>query len=111
MENNTSSEREQIAMRLRDARALSGLSQENAGRFIGIPRPAISEIESGKRKVSAEEIILFSKLYKVDISWLLLKEDEKPINEEIRVAARELGKMKEEDRKRLINILQILPNR
>lgn len=111
MENNTPSEREQIASRLRDARIQSGLSQENACKIIGIPRPAISEIESGKRKVSAEEIIHFGKIYKVDVSWLLLNEDENLFNDEFKVAARELGKMKEVDRKKLIDILKILPSR
>lgn len=102
-------EREQIASRLKDARIQSGLSQENACKIIGIPRPAISEIEAGRRKVSAEEIIQFGKIYKVDVSWLLLKEDESLFSDEIKVAARELGKMKKEDRKKLIDILHILP--
>ena len=108
MDNIQNEEREKIAERLKDARSLSGLSQENAAKLIGLPRPAISEIESGKRKVSAEEIIQFSNLYKVDVSWLLLKE-ESIESAEIKIAARELSKMKEEDRKMLLDILKILP--
>jgi transcriptional regulator with XRE-family HTH domain len=103
-------EREQIAERLKEARILSGLSQENAAKILNIQRPAISEIESARRKVSAEEIIQFSKLYKVSATWLLLKEqDDSEIDEEIRVAARELSRMNEDDRKRLLEILKILP--
>ena len=108
MDNIQNEERELIAERLKNARSLSGLSQENAAKLIGLPRPAISEIESGKRKVSAEEIIQFSNLYKVDVSWLLLKE-ESIESAEIKIAARELSKMKEEDRKMLLDILKILP--
>lgn len=104
------SEREQIAERLKEARVMAGLSQENAAKILLIPRPAISEIESGKRKVSAEEIIQFSKLYKVSMSWLLLKESvETEMDEQLRVAARELSKMSEVDRKKLLDILKILP--
>lgn len=104
------SEREKIAERLKEARAQAGLSQENAAKILGIQRPAISEIESGRRKVSAEEIIQFSKLYKVNTSWLLLKDEtEIEMDEQLKVAARELSKMSEADRKKLLDILKILP--
>ncbi|WP_156308889.1 helix-turn-helix domain-containing protein [Sphingobacterium endophyticum] len=103
-------EREQIAERLKEARVMSGLSQENAAKILQIQRPAISEIESGKRKVSAEEIIQFAKLYKVSTSWLLLKEEnETVLDEQMKVAARELSNMNESDRKKLLEILRILP--
>lgn len=102
------SEREQIAERLKEARIMSGLSQENAAKILNIQRPAISEIESGRRKVSAEEIISFSKLYKVSTTWLLLKEEgDTEMDEQTKVAARELGKMSEADRKKLLELLRI----
>jgi transcriptional regulator with XRE-family HTH domain len=103
-------EREQIAERLKEARIMSGLSQENAAKILNIQRPAISEIESGRRKVSAEEIIQFSKLYKVSTTWLLLKEEnDLEMDEQTKIAARELSKMSESDRKKLLEILRILP--
>lgn len=105
-------EREKIAERLKEARTMAGLSQESAAKILGIQRPAISEIEAGKRKVSAEEVIRFSKLYKVSTSWLLLKDDtESEMDEQLKVAARELSKMSEVDRKKLLDVLKILPNR
>lgn len=113
MNNINLSEREKIAERLKEARSLAGLSQENTARILSIPRPAISEIEAGRRKVSAEEIIQFSKLYKVSTSWLLLKEEqeENEMDEQLKVAARELSKMNENDRKKLLEILKIFPNK
>lgn len=105
-------ERDKIAERLKQARTLSGLSQENAAKILDIQRPAISEIEAGRRKVSAEEIIRFSKIYKVSTSWLLLKDEDPPeMDEKLKVAARELSKMSERDRKKLLEILNILPNK
>lgn len=102
------SEREKIAERLKEARIMSGLSQENAAKILKIQRPAISEIESGRRKVSAEEIISFSKLYKVSTTWLLLKEEsDAEMDEQTKVAARELGKMSDGDRKKLLELLRI----
>ncbi|MGF6849431.1 transcriptional regulator with XRE-family HTH domain [Chitinophaga sp. W3I9] len=105
-------EREQIADRLKEARTTAGLSQEAAAKILGIQRPAISEIEAGRRKVSAEEIIQFSKLYKVSTNWLLMKEEnEDNLKEQLHIAARELSKMSQEDRQKLYDILKILPNK
>ncbi len=110
---NTMSDREKIAERLKEARILSGLSQESAAKILELQRPAISEIESGRRKVSAEEIIQFANLYRVSTSWLLLEDEdlEAEMNNQIKIAARELGKMPEADRKKLLDILKILPNK
>lgn len=108
MENNNSiTDREKIAVRLKEARVNSGLSQSQAADRLGLQRPAISEIESGKRKVSAEEIIQFGILYSVDTNWLLLKEDTN--NDQFKFAARELGKLSKEDIEKVIQVLKILP--
>src|ERR1700733_14210576 len=108
--NNLNSDREKIALRLKKARVLAGLSQEQAAIKMDLQRPAISEIEAGKRKVSAEEIIQFSNLYKVDATWLLLQEnDNESMTEEHKFAARELGKLNKDDIKKLIDVLKILP--
>lgn len=112
MENiNVNIEREKIANRIKEARTLAGLSQAQAALKLGLQRPAISEIESGKRKVSAEEIIQLSQLYRVDTSWLLLRdeENESQMSQQLKFAARELGKLSQEDVLRLIDVLKILP--
>lgn len=109
--NNSNSDREKIAARLKEARILSGLSQAHAADKLGLQRPAISEIEAGKRKVSAEEVIQFGNLYKVDTDWLLLRDKENgtEISEQMKFAARELGKLSKEDIQKLLNVLKILP--
>lgn len=108
---NSNSDREKIAARLKEARILAGLSQAQAADTLGLQRPAISEIEAGKRKVSAEEVIQFANLYKVDTSWLLLRETENEtyMSEQLKFAARELGKMKQEDIEKLLHVLKVLP--
>ncbi|MCU7549823.1 helix-turn-helix transcriptional regulator [Chitinophagaceae bacterium LB-8] len=103
---NISNDREKIAARLKEARTLAGLSQEQAAKKLGIPRPAISEIEAGNRKVSAEEIIQFANLYQVDSDWLLLQESE---NEQYKFAARELSKLSKDDIQKLLHLLKVLP--
>ncbi|MCY4561849.1 MAG: helix-turn-helix transcriptional regulator [Flavobacteriaceae bacterium] len=107
---NSNLRRVEIAKRLKKARELSGLSQAQVALKVGVQRPAVSEIEAGRRKVSAEELIQFSKLYKVDSSWLLSEEDDSEIAQgKLKFAARELSKMSDKDKNKLIEILKILP--
>ncbi|RFN60320.1 helix-turn-helix domain-containing protein [Marixanthomonas ophiurae] len=107
---NSNLKRLEIAERLKKARELSGLSQAQVALKLNVQRPAISEIEAGRRKVSAEELIEFSKLYKVDSSWLLNEGDNSEITQgKLKFAARELSKMSEEDKNKLFELLNILP--
>lgn len=97
-----------IASRLREARESSGLSQNQVSNFLNLKRPAISEIEAGRRKVSAEELIKLSEIYKVDLSWLACKESNdksEGIEDKLQIAARELSNVKGEDLDKVIKIL------
>lgn len=107
---NSNQKRLEIAEKLKKARELSGLSQAQVALKLHMQRPAISEIEAGRRKVSAEELVVFSKLYKVDSSWLLGENDDMEIAQgKLKFAARELSKMSEEDKSKLFELLKILP--
>jgi transcriptional regulator with XRE-family HTH domain len=103
--------RELIAFRLREARRLAGLSQSQAAALLDLHRPAISEIEAGRRKVTAEEIIVLAELYQVDSAWLLGEgESYLDINDSrLKLAARELQKLKSDDLQRLLNLLASIP--
>ena len=105
--NNMNSDKEKIAARLKEARILAGLSQEQAADKMGLQRPTISEIESGRRKVSADELIQFAGLYKVDTSWLLHQESD----DDVKFAARELNKLSKKDREKLFALLKIFPKK
>lgn len=108
---NSMSDREKIASRLKEARVLAGISQAQAADRLGLQRPAISEIESGRRKVSAEEVIHFANLYHVDTSWLLHKDEDitQNMSEQLKFAARELSKLNKGDMQKLLDVLKILP--
>lgn len=113
LNNNSNSERENIATRIRDARVMAGLSQAQAAEKLNLQRPAISEIESGKRKVSAQEIIQLAELYRVDTSWLLLQDEQNDsdVSEQVKFAARELSKLKPEDMSKVLDIIKMLPKK
>jgi transcriptional regulator with XRE-family HTH domain len=75
--------------------------------MLSMHRPTITEIEMGRRKVSAEELSRFAETYRVDVRWLLDGEAE-VITDEIEVAARELARLKPKDRAKVIALLRSL---
>jgi transcriptional regulator with XRE-family HTH domain len=96
--------------RLRDARAVSGLSQGQVAKRLGMHRPTISEIEAGRRKVSAEELGRFASVYGVSVEWLMGEGNSKGAENDARIviAARELSKMSDKDIERLMKMLRML---
>ncbi|MFZ2055018.1 MAG: XRE family transcriptional regulator [Candidatus Aminicenantales bacterium] len=54
---------EELAKRLREARERAGFTQEDVAKALGLVRPAIAQIEAGKRKVSSIELAALSRLY------------------------------------------------
>lgn len=108
----TKSDRTRIAERLKAARELAGLSQNQAAKMLGLKRPGISEIEAGRRKVAADELAQLAKIYRVDVSWLIGADDQAEEGQErVELAARELSKLKPEDMDRILNLLSALRNK
>jgi len=99
-----------IASRLRLAREQAGLSQAQVAKILDLHRPSVSEMEAGRRSVSAQELNKLAEIYDVDLAWLSgLKEDKlDPNNDKIGIAARELAKLDEKDIDALLQILASL---
>lgn len=96
-----------ISNRLRAAREQAGLSQGQVAVLIKKQRPTISEIEAGRRNVTAEELAQLADIYGVSINWLLNKPDAQD-DLSIHLAARELAKLKKEDLDKVLNLLSTL---
>lgn len=99
--------RTSIAARLRAAREQAGLSQGQVAKLLDLHRPSISEIEAGRRRVSADELSRLAGIYNVSISWLT-EEKSEVANPAIELAARELSKLKGEDLDRVLRFLRTL---
>ncbi len=99
-----------IASRLSIARKRSGLSQLHVSKQLNIPRPSISEIEASRRRVSAEELVLFADLYKVDINWLAGRNADSTtqLHDELLLAARDVANLKSDDLNKVIALLSSL---
>jgi len=63
--------REQIASRIREVREASGFTQAAVAEVLEVHRPAISEIEAGRRAVSTEELYRLAQLFAMPVSALL----------------------------------------
>ncbi len=108
--NREKSIKEVVSLRLKMARETAGLSQNQVAKMLGLKRPAISEIEAGRRKVSADEIAKLAEYYDVDVSWLLNTKiaEFNEVQEKVELAARELNKLNPKDVDRLLNVLSAI---
>ncbi|MBS1492228.1 MAG: helix-turn-helix transcriptional regulator [Bacteroidetes bacterium] len=107
--NQMEEKKQEIASRLSLARKQIGLSQSQVAKMLNMSRPTISEIEAGRRSVTAEELVEFSNIYKVEIKWLSCIDDTaNTLVDKLSLQFRELEKLKKEDFDKVISILQSL---
>lgn len=89
--------------RLKESRKNLKLSQEYVAKVLGIHRTTVTAIESGVRKVSADELKMFSELYGVSINELMYEEKE---NDEVKLFARTFSELSENDKKEILNLME-----
>jgi transcriptional regulator with XRE-family HTH domain len=108
-------ERAGLAEKLRQAREYLDLSQEEVSKAVGIPRAAISLIESGQRRVDALELKKLAAIYERPVSYftgdthvITYLPDEV---EHLARAAAELSSKDREELTRFAEFLQLRANR
>lgn len=89
--------------RLKDIRISMHLSQEYVSKVIGVTRTAIVDIESGKRKVSSEELAKFSELYQVSADELI---NGRANTMPAQMFARSFGELDEADQREIMNLIE-----
>ncbi len=97
---------ERLAQRLREVREYLGLSQEFVAVQTNIPRPAISAIEHGKRRVEALELEALARLFKYPVTYFLDGALEEPAS--VRAIAREANDLTDRDREEVLRFAQFL---
>ena len=102
--------RKVVASRLRLSREMAGLTQGQVAKSLGWHRPTVSEIEAGRRRVSAEELTTLAEMYEVNVSWIVGEDNEESSLAAYRVklAARELSKLQKGDLDRVLQLIQAL---
>ena len=106
--NEQASLRRDLARRLKLAREMAGLTQAQVARVLGWHRPTVSELEAGRRRVSAEEVSVLAKVYGVSTAWILGEESSEVTSDRVVLAARELNKLNDEDLERLLQLIQAI---
>jgi len=96
-----------LPARLRVAREAAGLSQGQVAKLMNMHRPTISAMEAGNRRITADELAKLADLYDTKLSWLLGDAPERAATDDpkLRLAARELSKLKPDDLDRLLKLI------
>jgi transcriptional regulator with XRE-family HTH domain len=95
-------DRKTLGERLREAREYLGFSQEEVANYLGVSRSALSNIESGQRKVDALELKKLAGLYKRPVSHFTGEEAVNPAyGEDIAHLARKASELSADDRAEL----------
>jgi transcriptional regulator with XRE-family HTH domain len=99
---NDEAERRRLGDRLREARKYLGLRQDEVATYLKIPRTALTDIESGQRRVDAIELARLAKLYRQPVAYFT-GEDEAAVSLPIDVAhlARRAADLSQQDRDEL----------
>jgi transcriptional regulator with XRE-family HTH domain len=105
------SERKRLAERLRLAREYLTLSQDEVARAVGIPRAAISLIESGQRRVDVLELKKFATVYDRPISYFTGEEQIARMPEEVEHLARAVKNLSSRDREELTRFAEFLQSK
>jgi transcriptional regulator with XRE-family HTH domain len=102
-------ERRQLGERLRDARKYVGLSQEEAAAILKLPRTAVTDIESGQRKVEALELKRMAELYRQPVSHFTGDDTATiPLSADVAHLARQAASLSAKDRKELERFAEFL---
>jgi len=105
-------DRKKLAQRLKEMREYLALSQDEVSQLVNIPRPAISLIESGDRKVEVSELMRFADAYHCTLDQLTGSESgEKKARPEAAFLAKAVAKLTETDREELLRFAEFLSNR
>ena len=92
-----------INERIKNFRNQLHLSQEYVANFLGINRATYTQMENGKRKITAEDVLRLSELFGVTADALL---NENKMSEPATVFARSFEKLDENDQAEIMNLIK-----
>jgi len=105
-------ERKRLGERLRDARNYLGLKQEEVATYLNIPRTALTDMESGRRKVEALELTKLAKLYKQPVNFFTGDEHTAgELTADVAHLARQAATLSSQDREELGRFAEYLRTR
>ena len=105
-------ERRRLGDRLRQAREYVGYSQDEVATFLNVPRTAVTNMESGQRKVEALELKRLAELFRQPVGYFT-GEDEAAaaLPADVAHLARQAAKLSVKDREELERFAEFLKAR
>lgn len=97
----------ELGRRLREAREYLGLSQEQVADHLGIPRPSVSTIEAGKRRITFLELKRLAELYRRPLSYFS-GEEQQDVDETTDALFRTAKELSSLDREQVLRFAQFL---
>jgi transcriptional regulator with XRE-family HTH domain len=101
-------QRQEVAQRLREAREYVGLSQDDVAGALGISRPAVTNIESGTRKVEAVELDKLARLYGRPVQFFLTGDEAAAGGPRVAFLARTLNGLSDNDLQEVARFAEFL---
>lgn len=103
-------DRRKLAERLRTAREYLGFSQDQVAQSLGIPRSALSNMETGQRRVEAVELKRLAALYRKPVAYFTGEVDvpAEELPPDVAHLARKLSKLTAKDRDELSRFADFL---
>ena len=93
-----------IGIKLRKAREYLNLTQEQVADILDLGRDAIIRIEKGTRKISADELNDFSRLYKISMDEIM---NDTPYVSNEQAYARGFEKLSLKDQKEILDLIKL----
>jgi transcriptional regulator with XRE-family HTH domain len=102
-------DRKALGERLREAREYLGFSQDQVATFLGVPRSALSLMETGQRKVEALELKKLAGLYKRPVGYFTGEEEEEAsFGADVKHLARKVAELSADDREEVVRFADFL---
>lgn len=95
-----------LGAKLKEAREYIGLKQEQVADHLGIPRTGVSDMEKGKRSVSALELKKLAELYQRPVNYFT--GDEATVPADVAFLARTASALSNADRQELQRFAEFL---
>ena len=89
--------------RLRLARQRLSLTQDHVASLLNLPRTAVVQIESGKRKLASSELESLCRIYGISADYAL---GISPDSERTKMYARSIEALPEEDQMEIMNLIE-----
>lgn len=106
-------ERRRLGEKLRQAREYVGYSQDEVAGFLKVPRTAVTNMESGQRRVDALELKRLAELYRQPVSHFTGDDDEagSTLPTDVAHLARQAATLSRKDREELGRFAEFLKMR